>query len=173
MIRLTLTGNTYGIKNELKSQGFRWNPNDKVWFKDYDNSEQEIAQRLTIAYEANGVYGSIKTITEKRYFVKEDWIFNLESMHDKIWCLAEDVREGKIALPFTVADKVINSEDDLDTLQDEAETLEWKAKSSKGVTGKEYGRIKAIVSWRVMARYTACLANGMSEAEAGRCFADI
>lgn len=177
MIRLTLAGNTFSIKGELKADGFKWNAVAKVWSKEYADSEKERIERLANAWEDCGVYGTItsdvKPAKEKRYFVKEGWIFNLESMHDRLWCLQQDVRENKIALPFEVAGKTINSEDDLYDLQDEAETLEWKAKSAKGVTGKEYGRIKAIVEWRVLARYTACIANGMNETDAGLCFTDL
>ena len=178
MITLTLTGNTFSIKEELKASGFRWNPNAKVWYKSFDDSELDRVDRLSRAYIANGVSGKVshtdaKSKVEKRYMVKESWIFNLESMNDKCWCLAQDIREGNIELPFTVAGKTINNEDDIDELQNEASELEWKAKSSRGVTGKEYGRIKEIVNWRVMARYTKCLASGMAESDAARCFDDM
>ena len=108
----------------------------------------------------------------KKYWVKESWIFNLESMHDKLWVLENDVEEGRLVFPFEVAGKTIESYDDLEDLKEEASTLEWKAKSGR-VTGMEYGRIKAIVEWRVMARYNRCLASGMSEREAGKCFGDM
>lgn len=108
----------------------------------------------------------------KKYFVKSGWIFNLEAMHDKIWCLIYDVRDGVIECPFEVAGKTINGEEDLQDLLDEASELEWAAKSGK-VTGKQYGRIKDIVGWRVNARYAACMAAGMNERDAGACFEDM
>ena len=86
----------------------------------------------------------------RKYFVKGSWIFNLESMDDKLHCIKYD----------------------LDDLIDECETLQWAAKSRK-VTGKEYGRIKEIVSWRVEQRYFRCIANGMKEKDAGACFSDL
>lgn len=172
MVRLTLLGNTFSIKNELKAEGFKWNSFNKAWYKDFEQEER--AKALSTAYEANGVYGSIKAVTPeaKKYMVKEGWIFNLESMHDKLFCLFLDIREGKLQFPFKIAGKAINSEDDLDALQDEAETLEWKAKSGK-VTSKEYGRIREIVAWRIEQRYATCVANGMDEATAGGCFEDL
>lgn len=108
----------------------------------------------------------------RKYFVKGSWIFNLESMHDKLWVLENDVEEGRLDFPFDVAGKTINNYDDLDALRDEAYELEWRAKAGK-VTGREYGRIKAIVEWRVMARYARCIASGMDEQKAGMCFADM
>lgn len=168
---LTLSGNTYGIKETLKGLKFRWDSFSKAWKATLETKEE--AEELAQRWVKEGVYGTIEQKVEKRYMVKESWIFNLESMHDKVWCLREDVREGHINLPFTVAGKTINNEDDLSDLMDEAATLEWKAKSSKGVTGKEYGRIKEIVAWRVEARYARCMASGMNEADAGKCFEDM
>lgn len=179
MITLTLTGKTYGIKEELKADGFRWNPKAKAWVKSYDNSEKERVERLADAWIDCGVVGTVKETAdkadkaEKRYRVKQSWIFNLESMHDKIWCLSYDIRDGKIELPFRVAGKTINDSGDLFELLDEAETLLSKGWSSKGVTGKEYGRIKEIVAWRVEQRYATCMANGMEESKAGACFEDL
>ena len=107
-----------------------------------------------------------------KYRVKTDWIFNLESMSTRVWCLIYDVEEGKLEFPFEVAGRIMKDEDDLYALKDEAFELEWIAKTRK-VTGKEYGRIKEIVEWRVMSRYLTCLENGMKESEAGLCFQDM
>ena len=109
---------------------------------------------------------------ERKYRVKGEWIFNLESMHDKLWVIENDVIEKELDFPFEIAGKTIKNFDDLDDLKAEVEALEWTAKSGK-VTGKEYGRIKAIVEWRTMARYARCLASGMSERDAGKCFQDM
>ena len=179
MITLTLTGKTYGIKEELKADGFRWNPKAKAWVKSYDNSEKERVERLADAWLDCGVIGAVTQTAdstnkvEKRYRVKQSWIFNLESMHDKIWCLSYDIRDGKIELPFRVAGKTINESQDLFDLLGEAEELTGKAWSSKGVTGREYGRIKEIVAWRVEQRYATCMASGMEESKAGACFEDL
>lgn len=108
----------------------------------------------------------------RKYFVKGSWIFNLEAMHDRLWCIIYDIRDGEIKLPIDIAGKTINDEDDVHEILEEAEDLEWKAKGGK-VTGKEYGRIKEIVNWRVMQRYARCMASGMNETEAGRCFEDM
>lgn len=109
---------------------------------------------------------------ERKYWVKQGWIFNLESMHDHVWCIIYDAEDGKIQFPFEVAGRIMNDEDDLYALIDECNQLEWIAKSGR-VTGKEYGRIKEIVNYRVMARYVRCLESGMSEYKAGACFEDL
>lgn len=108
----------------------------------------------------------------RKYFVKSGWIFNLESMDDKLHCIKYDLEDGKLSFPIRIAGTEIIDFDDLDNLIDECETLQWAAKSRK-VTGKEYGRIKEIVNWRVEQRYFRCIANGMKETEAGKCFTDL
>ena len=109
---------------------------------------------------------------ERKDYIKNGWIFNLESMHDKCWCLIYDIRDDIIKCPFTVAGKIINDESDLMDLMDEASDLEWIAKSRK-VTSKEYGRIKAIVTWRVEQRYMTCLNAGLDENVAAGAFSDL
>lgn len=170
---LTLSGNTFGIKEELKAAGFRWNAMVKAWAKSFDDKQAAVVTGGK--YSKNGVNGTIKETAskEKRYMVKEDWIFNLESMHDKLFVIELDLREDKLQFPFEVAGKTIKDYDDLDALANEAAELEYKAKSNRGVTGKEYGRIKEIVSWRVMQRYARCMASGMDEKDAARCFEDM
>lgn len=176
MVELRLTGNTFSIKEELKAEGFRWNADRRVWYKVFEDADEERAYTLANAYVDNGVYGDVhhkaKTdANERKYFIKESWLFNLESMHDRIWCLSYDIDEHRIELPFTVAGKTINGTGDLWELMDEVDELSFKARGK--VTGKEYGRIKEIVAWRINARYTACMAAGMDEADAGRCFEDM
>ena len=109
---------------------------------------------------------------ERKYFVKSGWIFNLESMDDRLMCLIYDAEEGNLTFPVEIAGTVCRDEDDIYALKEECNRLEWTAKSGK-VTGKEYGRIKEIVTWRVSARYARCLASGMSERDAGLCFEDM
>lgn len=175
MIKLILTGKTYGIKYTLREMGFRWHPDAKVWYKMFNDSDKANAEALATKWASEGVTGKTEYIEgkvkEKRYPVKESWLFNLESMHDKIFCLSYDMREGKLTTPFIVANTTINDEDDLFALLDEADTLRCKA--SRPVSGKDYGRIKEIVTWRVEQRYARCMASGMSESDAGRCFEDI
>lgn len=108
----------------------------------------------------------------RKYWVKESWRFNLESMNDKLHCIGYDVEDGKLDFPFEVAGTTINDFDDLDNLREECAKLRdiaWRGK----VTGKEYGRIKEIVNWRVIQRYCTCINAGMSESDAGQCFADM
>lgn len=108
----------------------------------------------------------------RKYFVKGSWIFNLESMDDKLHCIKYDLEDGNLEFPLMLADTEIKDFDDLENLIQECENLQWIAKSRK-VTGSEYGRIKQIVSWRVEQRYMACMASGMDERKAGQCFSDI
>ena len=109
---------------------------------------------------------------EKKYFIKESWIFNLEAMHDKLWCVIYDIRDYGLKNPIEICGTKIESEEDVHALLEEAENLEWIAKSRK-VTSKEYGRIKQLVNWRVEQRYAACLASRMEERQAGQCFEDL
>ena len=175
MLKITLTGNTYSARYDIKADGFMWRYDAKAWYKLFNDTDTATVDALVKKYSRNGITAKTEhidgNVKEKRYPVKESYLFNLESMHDKVWCMIYDVREGKIQTPFTVAKTTINSEDDLFTLLDEAETLRCKA--SRPVTGKDYGRIKDIVEWRVEERYVRCMASGMSEAEAGKCFEDM
>lgn len=108
----------------------------------------------------------------RKYRIKMSWIFNLEAMHDKLWCIIYDAQDGKVQFPVYIAGTKCEDEDDIMAVMQEASELEWIAKSRK-VTGREYGRIKEIAEWRINQRYMACMANGMSERDAGRCFEDM
>lgn len=108
----------------------------------------------------------------RKYFVKHSWIFNLESMGDKLAVIEIDLQEGELQFPLEIAGTKINSWGDLYDLREECGNLEWAAKRGK-VTGKEYGRIKQLVNWRVVQRYARCMASGMSERDAGQCFTDL
>ena len=105
---------------------------------------------------------------ERKYYVKGNWIFNLESMHDKIWCMIYDIQEGKCD-HVTILGKDMGISELYDFMN-ECDDLAWKAQGK--VTSKEYGRIKAISDARNMIRYATCLANGASEEEAGNAFFD-
>lgn len=108
----------------------------------------------------------------QKYRVKESWIFNLESMHDKLYCIKYDLDDGKRNFPLTIAGTEITDDNGLYRLIEECETLEWIAKARK-VTASEYERIKEVVNWRVTQRYLRCLGNGMAEKDAGECFFDL
>lgn len=57
---LSITGNTYNHKEQLKAIGYKWNPDEKCWYKNFDNVEE-----LKMAYEGwndDGMYASIKSI---------------------------------------------------------------------------------------------------------------
>ena len=108
----------------------------------------------------------------RKYFIKEGWVFNLEAMHDKLYCIGIDIDEGKIQTPLDILGYKIEDSADLQPLIEECSDLEWTAKSRK-VTSKEFGRIKDIVTWRVEQRYFTCLANGMEEKKAAGAFEDM
>lgn len=170
---LTTAGNTFVFKESLRNDKFRWNPNRKVWTKVVE--DDETAQAIISAYSENGLHIEVKPLSnpdEKKYFVKESWIFNLESMHDKLWVIESAIQTGELQFPFQLAGKNIKDYNDLEDLRQESYELEDKAKRGK-VTGLQYGRIKAIVAWRVEQRYNACMAAGMNERDAGRCFEDM
>lgn len=108
----------------------------------------------------------------RKYFIKESWIFNLESMHDKLYCIMYDLEDGKLQFPLKIAGTMINNYDDIYNLINECDDYQFIAHSRK-VTSREYGRIKQLVSWRVEQRYFSCMSNGMEEREAGKCFSDL
>ncbi|MCR4991981.1 MAG: hypothetical protein K6A45_02945 [Lachnospiraceae bacterium] len=109
----------------------------------------------------------------KRYHIKEGWIFNLEAMHDKLWCIGNDLDEGVLKGPIEILGvKDINDSSDIQVLIDEAYELESAAKG-RGLTGEQYKRAKEMVEWRVMQRYATCLNSGMDERTAGGCFEDM
>ena len=109
---------------------------------------------------------------ERKYWIKQSWIFNLESMQDRLMCIEYDIEDGKLQFPLEICGRQINDYDDLQQLREDAERLEWTAKSGK-VTGKEFGQIKEMVTWRVNQRYARCIASGMDESRAGMCFEDM
>jgi hypothetical protein len=51
------------------------------------------------------IFESEVTMEQRKYRVKMSWIFNLESMQDRLWCIEYDIEEGKIQLPIEVAGK--------------------------------------------------------------------
>ena len=63
MLILYLSGNTYPIKEELKADGFRWEPESKAWAKRFWLEDEgvsfEYVKNLAFAFETNGVYAEI------------------------------------------------------------------------------------------------------------------
>lgn len=175
MKRMMVMGRTFDIKDQLKNDGFRWNPEKKCWSKNFKDDD-ELLLKLADYYDSmNGVSTEIKTVSdpdERKYYVKESWIFNLESMHDKLWVLENDLDEHRLEFPLKVAGRELKNWDDFAALREEVYNMEGAAKSGK-VTGREYGRIREIVAWRVEVRYATCLAAGMEESKAGQCFEDM
>lgn len=46
---------------------------------------------------------------KRKYWIKQTWIFNLESMHDKLWCIEDDLREGASKISDIIPGMVDNS----------------------------------------------------------------
>ena len=107
---------------------------------------------------------------ERKYYCNESMKFNLDSMHTHLQCLRYDMRDGVITDPVEICGRWVDI-NTIDDLIEEVEDLLSKAMWGK-VTGKEYGRIKAIRDERNMMRYERCLANGMSERDARYAFFD-
>ena len=103
---------------------------------------------------------------ERKYYVKSNWWFNLDSMNTKIYCLLDDIEEGNIQYVWLMGKKM--GEKELISFQLEIQDL--LAYQGYKVTGRQYGRIKAISEERNMMRYATCLANGMSEENAAYAF---
>ena len=106
---------------------------------------------------------------ERKYFVKMNYRTNLDSMYTHIWCLIYDIRDGLYDSVELMGETM--DEERLDEFREEVGELLAIATSRK-VTGKEYGRIKAISDERNMIRYARCLEAGMSERDAGYAFFD-
>ena len=106
---------------------------------------------------------------ERKYWVKMNYRTNLDSMYNHVWCLIYDIRDGLYDSVELMGETM--DEDRLDEFREEVGDLLAIATTRK-VTSKEYGRIKAISDERNMIRYATCLAAGMNEEDAGYAFFD-
>lgn len=106
--------------------------------------------------------------TNKKYYVKQNYRFNLDSMRVHVMNLIDDIRDGNFDTVELMGETM--DEDRLEEFKEEIEDLMEKAWYP--VCGKDYGRIKAISDERNMIRYATCTANGMSDEDAGYCFFD-
>ena len=104
----------------------------------------------------------------KKYFVKMNYRFNLDSMRTHVLNLIDDIRDGKSETVELMGETM--DEDRLEEFKDELEDLSWKAYYP--VCGKDYGRIKEISDERNMIRYATCIANGIDENDASSAFFD-
>nr|DAG04037.1 MAG TPA: hypothetical protein [Myoviridae sp. ctbEa13] len=104
----------------------------------------------------------------KKYFVKHNYRFNLDSMLTHVMNMIDDMRDGSYDEVELMGEKM--DYDRLIEFRDEVEDLLMK--SYYPVCGKDYGRIKAISDARNMIRYATCMANGMNEREAALAFFD-
>lgn len=104
----------------------------------------------------------------KKYYVKLNYRFNMDSMRVHVLNLIDDIRDGKFETVELMGETM--DEYRLETFREELEDL--MAKAYYPVCGKDYGRIKAISDERNMIRYATCMAQGMDESDAGSCFFD-
>ena len=104
----------------------------------------------------------------KKYYVKQNYRFNMDSMRVHVMNLIDDIRDGKFETVELMGETM--DEYRLEAFREELEDL--MAKAYYPVCGKDYGRIKAISDERNMIRYSTCMAKGMDESEAGFCFFD-
>lgn len=103
---------------------------------------------------------------ERKYYVKAAYRTNLDSMLTKVECYDYDMRDGEydtVEIMGKIYDVVT-----IEELKDELRRLIYV--SSGKVTGKEYGRIKAISDYRDLIRYSTCIAKGMDESRAAYAF---
>lgn len=106
----------------------------------------------------------------RKYYCNNSMKFNLDSMYTHLKCIQYDFEDGVIRGEIEICGRKV----DIDTIGDlieEVGDLLGKATWGK-VTGREYGRIKAISEERQMIRYMTCLNAGMSERDAGYAFTD-
>ena len=102
----------------------------------------------------------------KKYPVKMNYRFNLDSMRTYVLNLIDDMRDGTIKSVELMGETM--NEDRLEEFKQEIEDLIYKAWYP--VTGKDYGRIKAISDARNMIRYCTCISKGMSDSDASLAF---
>ena len=59
MIQVVLRGNTYGIRDTLKSLGFRYYGKANCWMRNFEDSEEKEANELATRWNYEGVYGIV------------------------------------------------------------------------------------------------------------------
>lgn len=104
----------------------------------------------------------------KKYPVKMNYRFNLDSMRTHVLNMIDDIHDGKFRTVELMGEAM--DEDRLEEFREELEEL--MSKAYYPVCGKDYGRIKEISDARNMIRYATCLADGMNESDASSCFFD-
>ena len=106
----------------------------------------------------------------RKYYCNNSMKFNLDSMYTHLQCIKYDFEDKVITGEVEICGRKVDI-DTIDDLIEEVGDLLGKAMWGK-VTGREYGRIKAISQERQMIRYMTCLNAGMSERDAGYAFTD-
>lgn len=106
---------------------------------------------------------------ERKYFCNSSMKFNLDSMYTHVKVAEYRMIDGEIDAIEVCGGKW--TLDNIDELLAEIDDLLNKAVWGK-VTGKEYGRIKAISEERQVIRYCQCIDAGMDENRAAYAFTD-
>ena len=103
----------------------------------------------------------------RKYWVKSAFKTNLDSMAVHVKCCMYDIEDGKYETVNLMGREMSYS--DLVDFEIECQELLGRAMCGK-VTGREYGRIKAISDERNMIRYMQCVSKGMDEDRASYSF---
>lgn len=104
--------------------------------------------------------------TVKKYPVKMNYRFNLDSMRTHALVILDEMRDGEIETVHLMGQDM--DETAVERFIEEIEEL--MSKMYYPVSGKDYGRIKAISDERNMIRYATCISKGMSENDAASAF---
>ncbi len=107
---------------------------------------------------------------ERKYYCNQSMKFNLDSMRTHLLNMRDEFRDGTLKGGVEICGRKVDF-CTIDDLIDEVEDLLDKAVYGM-VTGKEYGRIKAISEERQMLRYITCINAGMPEWKAAGAFTD-
>lgn len=95
---------------------------------------------------------ALKVINGVKYYpVSESMMFNLESCHDKYSVMIYEAQDKGDTARI----------EELEKLRDESDELCGKASCGRYLSGKDYGRAKEFVAWRICMRDQACAAAGV------------
>jgi len=95
---------------------------------------------------------ALKIINGVKYYpVSENMMFNLESCHDKYSVMMYEAAEARDW----------KREAELMKLREESDELCAKASCTRYLSGKDYGRAKEFIAWRICMRDLACANAGV------------
>lgn len=101
----------------------------------------------------------------KRYWLKEAYMTNLDSMETTAWLQVHDMESGEIKKDPYYGEGLEYWENLLNEIRGLMERT-WDGKA----VWKDYKRIRELSDERNIIRYSKCMANGMDEDKAGYAF---